>query len=51
MMAATNKCWQTWLTLLEPWLLTAEEKKHLDKVAAIGCVLCHLQGTPGTPAE
>ena len=31
--------------------MTAEEKKHLSKVAAIGCVLCHLQGTPGTPAE
>lgn len=31
--------------------MNQEEKKHLNKVAAIGCVLCHLQGTPGTPAE
>ena len=31
--------------------MTKDEKQHLDKVAAIGCVLCHLQGTPGTPAE
>jgi len=31
--------------------MTKDEKKHLDKVASIGCVLCHLQGTPGTPAE
>jgi hypothetical protein len=31
--------------------MNQEEKKHLSKVAAIGCVLCHLQGTPGTPAE
>lgn len=31
--------------------MTKYEKQHLDKVAAIGCVLCHLLGTPGTPAE
>jgi len=31
--------------------MTKDEKKHLNKVAEIGCVLCHLQGTPGTPAE
>ena len=31
--------------------MNQEEKKHLSKVAAIGCVLCHLQGTPGTLAE
>lgn len=27
------------------------EKEHLSKVAAIGCIACHVQGTPGTPAE
>lgn len=31
--------------------MTKDEKKHLDKVAGIGCVLCYLKGTPGTPAE
>ena len=31
--------------------MTKDEKKHLGKVAAIGCVLCYLKGTPGTPAE
>ncbi|NBT49274.1 MAG: hypothetical protein EBT07_15930 [Actinobacteria bacterium] len=31
--------------------MTKDEKKHLDKVSAIGCVLCHLLGTPGSLAE
>ena len=31
--------------------MTVDEKKHLNKLSAIGCVLCHLLGTPGTPAE
>ena len=31
--------------------MTKDEKKHLNKVAEIGCVLCHLQGTPGSPSE
>jgi len=31
--------------------MTKDEKQHLNKVAAIGCVLCHLQGTPGSPSE
>ena len=31
--------------------MTKDEKKHLDKLSAIGCVLCHLQGTPGSPSE
>ncbi len=32
-------------------LMTKAEKAHLNKVASIGCVACHIQGTPGTPAE
>ena len=31
--------------------MTKDEKQHLDKVASIGCVLCHLLGTPGSLAE
>lgn len=31
--------------------MTKDEKAHLSKVAALGCIACHLQGTPGTPAE
>jgi hypothetical protein len=27
------------------------ERQHLGKVAALGCVACFIQGTPGTPAE
>ena len=31
--------------------MTKDEKKHLDKLSAIGCVLCHLHGNPGSPSE
>lgn len=31
--------------------MTKDEKAHLSKVSALGCIACHLQGTPGTPAE
>lgn len=27
------------------------EKEHLNKLAELGCLACHLQGTPGTKAE
>lgn len=27
------------------------ERLHLNKVAALGCIACYKQGTPGTPAE
>lgn len=27
------------------------EKLHLSRVAALGCIACYQQGTPGTPAE
>lgn len=27
------------------------ERQHLNKVAALGCIACYRQGTPGTPAE
>lgn len=27
------------------------EKDYLSKVAALGCIACHLQNTPGTPTE
>ncbi|MCY1461945.1 Recombination enhancement, RecA-dependent nuclease [compost metagenome] len=27
------------------------ERQHLNKVAALGCIACYQQGTPGTPAE
>ena len=30
---------------------TAEEKRHLDKVSNLGCIVCRLQGFPGVPAE
>lgn len=30
---------------------SAAGKRHLDRVASIGCVLCRHLGTPGTPAE
>ena len=26
-------------------------KRHLSRVAALGCILCRHLGTPGTPAE
>jgi hypothetical protein len=31
--------------------MTKTEKQHLSRVAALGCIACYLQGTPGTPAE
>lgn len=31
--------------------MTKDEKAHLSKVSALGCIACHLQNTPGTPAE
>lgn len=31
--------------------MTKDEKAYLSKVAALGCVACFLQDTPGTPAE
>lgn len=27
------------------------ERLHMNKLAAIGCIACYKQGTPGTPAE
>ena len=32
-------------------MTTKAEKQHMGKVAALGCIACYLQGTPGTPAE
>ena len=31
--------------------MTKDEKSHLNKIASIGCIACHVQDTPGTPAE
>lgn len=31
--------------------MNKSEKNHLNKVAALGCIACYKQGTPGTPAE
>lgn len=31
--------------------MSAASRRHLDRVASIGCVLCRHLGTPGTPAE
>jgi len=31
--------------------MTKDEKRHLSRVAELGCIACYLQGTPGTPAE
>jgi len=31
--------------------MTKSEKLHLNKVAALGCIACYHQGTPGTPCE
>jgi hypothetical protein len=31
--------------------MTKDEKKHYDKVARLGCILCLKQGNEGTPAE
>jgi len=27
------------------------DRYHLSKLAALGCIACYKQGTPGTPAE
>ena len=31
--------------------VTADEKKHLSRVADLGCAVCRRMGFPGTPAE
>lgn len=31
--------------------MTKAEKRHLSRVAELGCIACLNQGTPGTPAE
>lgn len=31
--------------------MTKAEKEHLNKVAALGCIACYKQDTPGTLAE
>lgn len=31
--------------------MTKAEKEHLSKVAALGCIACYVQDTPGTPCE
>ena len=31
--------------------LTKEERKHLSRVAELGCAVCRRMGYPGTPAE
>lgn len=36
---------------LDPAPSTAAAKRHLGKVAAIGCILCRFLGFAGTPAE
>lgn len=30
---------------------TVKEKKHMDKVQQLGCIVCHLSGLEGVPAE
>ena len=30
---------------------TAEEKRHMDRVSQIGCIVCRLQGFYGVPSE
>jgi len=32
-------------------MTTLAEKKHLNLVASLGCVVCHKMGYEGTPAE
>ena len=31
--------------------MTKEERKHLNRVAELGCLVCSRLGYPGTPAE
>lgn len=31
--------------------MTSAERQHYGRLAALGCIACHIQGTPGTPAE
>lgn len=31
--------------------MTQSERRHLNAVAELGCILCARLGTPGTPAE
>lgn len=31
--------------------MTKAEKAHLGQLAALGCIACYVQETPGTPAE
>lgn len=31
--------------------MTNKDRQHLGRLAALGCIACYLQGTPGTPAE
>ena len=31
--------------------MTKEEKRHLSRVADLGCIICRRIGYPGTPAE
>jgi hypothetical protein len=30
---------------------TSQEKKHMDRVSQLGCIVCRLQGMYGVPAE
>lgn len=31
--------------------MTSAERQHYGRLAALGCIACHIQGTPGTAAE
>lgn len=33
------------------YLVKLSDRQYLAKVAALGCVACRIQGTPGTPSE
>ena len=33
------------------WPMKNEERKHLNRVAELGCLVCSRMGYPGTPAE
>lgn len=32
-------------------MTTLAEKKHMSRVADLGCAVCRRMGTPGTPAS